>query len=54
MSKVGELAKELMNKDQYCNYCRKVTETKKWDCKSCNFSKVHPEELRKLINKEAN
>jgi len=32
----------MKNADQYCNYCRKCTPTKIWDCTVCNFSKPYP------------
>ena len=35
-------ANKWKNKDQYCNFCRKETHTKEWDCTVCGFSKGHP------------
>jgi len=32
-----------MNSPQYCNFCRKVTVTKEWDCERCGLSKGHVE-----------
>lgn len=37
---------ESMNAPAFCNFCRRVTETKEWDCKVCGFSKPHPEGLK--------
>ena len=30
-----------MNRDQHCNHCQKVTETKEWDCTICGLSKPY-------------
>jgi len=35
--------KDYMNLSAWCNYCRKETKTKEWDCVVCGFSKGHPE-----------
>lgn len=40
------------NEEYWCNHCQEFTETKKWDCKVCGYSKPHPEYKNNLTTKK--
>lgn len=42
-----------MNKPCYCNFCRRITYSKEWDCEICGFSKpITPEVLERIENEK--
>lgn len=46
LKSVGKNFMKLMSKPAYCNFCRRVTTTKDWDCTICGLSKPTPKEMK--------